>query len=222
MPLIVDITVRTLLVFAALLLVTRLEAKKQIGQLTYFHYVTGIVLGSIAAQAVVDRTIGLVTSLFALVLWVVLMATMSWVSLKSYRGRLLLEGEPTLVVHQSKILEENLKKLRLTHDDLMMMLRQKGIFQLADVQTAIVEPNGSLSVIRTKEPAPLAYPLVVDGTIIDKNLAENQLDRTWLERELARRNVTLADVDYMALLPDGTVSVDLKEDGLSQKHKVNH
>lgn len=79
----VDITVRTLLVFAALLLVTRLEAKKQIGQLTYFHYVTGIVLGSIAAQAVVDRTIGLVASLFALVLWVVLMATMSWVSLST-------------------------------------------------------------------------------------------------------------------------------------------
>ena len=221
-----DTALRTFIGFAMLLILTRLLGKKQLSQLTVFTYITGIALGNMASEMVLQKEIPILNAVFALVLWSILVFIIEWVSLKSASARVLMDGEPTIVIKKGLILEKELKKQRLNLDDLFMQLRLNQVFSVIDVEYAILEPNGALTVMKksgqnhvTKrdlqippEPGGLPAEIIADGKIVEKNLAELGYSRNNLRDELSKQGITdIKDVLYAELKKDRSLYVQRRE-----------
>lgn len=200
------IFLQTVLSFVVLLVLTRMLGKQQVSQLTFYEYLNGITFGSIAAnmatielEKVPDHLVGLIT-------YGLLTMAVSWLALKNRKFRKAVGGEPVIVIQDGNILEGNLRKMHLDLDELTMMLRAEGIFDYKELELAIVEPSGELSVL--KKPAyqevtqqdlhlhgkskGLAIEVIVDGQIIYENLRAMDLDGKWLVKQLRERNISNA------------------------------
>lgn len=226
---------QTVLAFFAILVLTRILEKEQLSQLTFYEYITGITIGSLAAGLAIDTLVSPWVILVALITFGALTYLMGYVSLKSRVARKLLEGEPTIVIQNGKIMEKNMGRLRYNVDDLLAQLREKGVFNISDVEFAVLEPNGQLSVLLKshKKPVtredlqvPSSYEginseLIVDGEVIYQNLQQNNLDEAWLIGELKKqginspRQVMLASLDAQ-----GNLYVDKKRDELTHDTQV--
>lgn len=213
--------------FVILFILTRFLGKKQISQLTFFDYITGITIGSIAANMSNRSGDPFLDDLISLVLWVLLTYISSVVSLKYPKARTALDGEPTILIKKGKIEEDALSSLKLSIDELTMQLRNKDIFSITDVEYAILEPNGELSVLKkaekrtpTKEdlnvqtkPSPyLLGEIITDGNLIEKNLKEFGADKRWLKDQLVANGIkTIEEVLYAEIQEDGTLFVEKKQ-----------
>ncbi|MFP6334058.1 DUF421 domain-containing protein, partial [Bacillus subtilis] len=182
MPEWLDIAVRSALFVALLFFITKWLGKKQISELTFFEYVTGISIGNIGAEV----TIGLERNIFHGIIGIVIFAAIPFfaglISLKSKRFRNFIEGKATVFIKDGKIMEDNLKKERYTTDELLELLRKKDVFQVSDVEFAVLEETGDLSVMLKKENQPLTakdinlkvasikepQTIIMDGTIMDE------------------------------------------------------
>nr|WP_155816455.1 DUF421 domain-containing protein [Bacillus methanolicus] len=196
--------------------------------MTFFTYITGIALGNIAGDMVVHRDIKLIDGVTGLILWALLTFTLEFISLKSSKARVLLDGEPTIVIKNGKILEKAMASNKLNMDDLSMLLRLKNIFSVKDVDYAILEPNGQLSVLKKVELEPvtkkdlkitsssrlyLPTELIVDGEVVKKNLQELNLSEEWLNQQLLLQGIhKLEDVFFAELQSDGSIYIDKKTD----------
>lgn len=223
---VIETSLRTVIGFAVLLVLTRLLGKKQLGQLTIFTYITGIAMGNIAGDMVVHRDIKLIDGIVGLVVWALMTFIVEFISLKSSKGRVFLDGEPTIVIKKGVILQKALAKQRLNMDDLSMLLRINNVFTIRDVDYAILEPNGQLSVLKKPELASVTKQdmqiraqarsnipaeLIVDGRLVEKNLKEFSLDRMWLEAELKKAGIqSLQDAFYVEYQEDGSLYVSKK------------
>lgn len=143
-----QVILETIITFLVLLLYTRLLGKKQMSHLTFFNYITGITIGSIAANMVMLDTRSFYKELTSLTIWCLLTELVSWIALKSPKLRKSLDGKPTIVIKDGIIDKKALGSLRLNTDDLTMLLREKDIFNIAEVNYAILEPHGRLSVLK--------------------------------------------------------------------------
>jgi uncharacterized membrane protein YcaP (DUF421 family) len=231
-----EVFFQTLLAFGAVVIYARLLGKQQVGQLTIFEYVNGITLGSIAGVLATD--IGFERSIFhfsGLTIFATLTFLMGFISLKSRPLRKLISGEPVVVIHNGKILENNMKKMRYNMDELSMQLREQNCFNITDVEFAILETDGNLSVLPKSQKRPLtpadlnipteyeglASELVVDGQIIFQNLKQNNLDGKWLLQELQKQGVTnVGEVAYASLDTAGQLYVDFKKDNLQDPRDI--
>jgi len=231
-----EILLRAVGAFLGVVLVTRLVGKSQVGQLTLSDYVNGIVIGSIAAGLATDIKTSPFYYLLGLIVFTTLTITTQWVGLKYRPVRKILGDEPTVVVHNGKILERNMRRMRYNVDDLMMQLREKGYFNIADVEFAVAEPNGSLSVLpkadkRPVTPADLGISteyegvpseLIVDGVVIKQNLKQNNITEEWLFKELEKQGIfSLQEVLYAGLDAAGKLYVDKKQDELTHLTDVS-
>lgn len=222
-----EVLIRSAGAFAGVVLITRMVGKSQVGQLTISDWVNGIVIGSIAAALAVDLKTGAGYYVFSLFIFTVLTIAAQWFGLKYRPAHKMLNDEPTVVVHNGKILERNMERMRYTVDDLTSQLRQKNAFNIADVEFAIAEPNGELSVLLKSQKAPLTpadlniptsyqgvpSELVADGVIIKQNLKQNNLTEDWLLGELQKQGVqSLKDVLYAGLDTGGNLYVDKRQD----------
>ncbi|MCX7569296.1 DUF421 domain-containing protein [Tumebacillus sp. DT12] len=211
-------SLRTLVGFVVLLMLTRILGKKQISQMTFFTYITGIALGNIAGDMVVHRDITVLDGVTGMVLWAVLTLVVEFASLKSSKARVLLDGEPTIVIKEGRVLERAMASNRLNMDDLSMLLRNKDVFSVGEVDYAILEPNGELSVLKKVKPPQnrrrfLPTELIVDGQLVERNLAKLHRTREWLESKLRQEGVeSLEDVFFVELQEDGSLYVDRRED----------
>lgn len=220
--------IRTLIGFIVLLLLTRILGKKQLSQMTFFTYITGIALGNIAGDMVVHKDIKLYEGLTGLILWAVLTLLVEYISLKSSKARVLLDGEPTIVIKDGKIQKKAMASSKLNMDDLTMLLRIKNIFSITEVDYAVLEPNGQLSVLKKIENEPtikkdlnipiiqrLYFPteLIVDGKVVHKNLKELGLKEEWLNNQIKVAGFkSPSDVFYAEIQSDGKLFMD-KMDG---------
>jgi uncharacterized membrane protein YcaP (DUF421 family) len=211
MPFWLQVILRTLLTIIVLLIFTRLIGKRQITQLTYFEYITGITLGSLAAYASLDDSIHWAIPLLALSVWVGVSLLQEFLVIKSKAARELIEGKGTVFIKDGKILEDNLKKERYSSDELLNQLRQKNAFRVADVEFAVLETSGNLSVMMKPENQPITasklgikvantpepQTVIMDGKIMDEPLATAGFSRAWLHTELEKIGVTVENV-YLA------------------------
>jgi len=224
-----EIFLRATGAFIAVLFIARIIGKSQLGQLTISDWVNAIVMGSIAAGLAADLRTNPLYWLLGLCVFAGLTILVQYVGLKYRPARKMFEDEPTVVVHNGKILEKNMARMRYHMDNLMMQLREKGYFNIGDVEFAILEPNGELSVLpksqkRPVTPADLKIPtqyegvmseLVVDGVIIEQNLRQNKLNEEWLLGELQKQGIySLSEVAYAGLDANGNLYVDRKQDNL--------
>lgn len=217
--------------FLVLLLMTRLMGRKQLSQLTFFNYITGIALGSIAADIAAETKTHFLNGLTSLIWWSLLTIFVGFIGLKSSKARITLDGQPVIVIKQGKILENELSKLRLNMDDLSMLLREQKVFSVQDVEDAVFEPNGKLSIMLKEEKQPftkkdqniftikpkyIPIELVVDGHVVEKNLKEVGVSLDWLKSQLNLLKLSLDDVFFIELQKDGTLYVDKREDNLKE------
>ena len=218
---VVQDTWQTILVFFALLLFTRVLGKTQVGQLTFYEYVSGITIGSIAGNIVAAEPDKFFSHFYDLSLFVVLAYGIAHVTLISRPLRKLIEGTPTLVVKDGHILRESMRAMRYDLDELNAQLRENGIVDLNEVHYAMIENNGTMTVVKKAAYQPVTrsdlaikaaeakYPveLVMDGEIIEENLSE-QHSRQWLLQQLQTKGYgDVASVMYAVVDSKGSFFV---------------
>ncbi len=222
-----EMAFRTTVSFAALLLLTRLLGKKQMSQLTFFHYITGITIGSIAANIAGESETPFWNGLLSLVIWTLLTVLLSFVTLKWGGSRMILDNQPTIVINDGRIDEQAMKSVQLHLDDLNMMLRETGVFTIKDVQYAVLETNGALSVLQkvpqlpaTKKdvkagggpPQYMPSEIIADGRVNRKTLQLHGLSEEWLLKEIRKHGISRSDQVFFAQLQeDGSLDVTLKQ-----------
>ena len=216
--------------FVILLILTRPIGKQQVSQLTYYEYINGITFGSIAANMATDSFDKFGDHLVGLLTYGVLTFMAALVALKSRKMRKLINGEPVVVIQDGKILENNLRKMKLNLDEFTMLLRLKDIFDFTQVKLAIIEPSGGLSVIKKSEyenverrdlklkleGTALAVEVVQEGKISVNNLNRLGLDEKWLRAQLKMRQIVdVAEVEYAVVTDNKRLLVDLKNDAIT-------
>lgn len=223
-----SILFRSFLFFIVLFLLTKALGKKQLTHLTFFEYVSGITIGSIAAAVSMDLESNISHGLLSLAVWTLVPLGLSFLSQKNKKVRDIVEGKGTVLIKDGKILEDNLKKEKYTIDELMTQLRQKNYFHARDVEFAVLEPSGSVSVLPKKEKQPLTakdidlkvqnekepQTVIMDGEILDEPLATLGYNRDWLKNELEKQGAAQENVFFAQVDSSGNLTVDLYDDKL--------
>jgi len=214
----VGLLARTILSFVTLLLLARLLGKQQLSQLTFFEYITGITIGGLAASITTDTSGTAWLWWLGLCAWSGLTMLVQFLALKSRRFSNLLAGRPSLVISNGKILETNMRKDRYRYEELLCQLRQHGIFDLEEVEFAVLESTGQLSVMkRGQERAEsggnllthLPRVLVQEGEVLEENLQWSGFDEAWLDRSLRQHGIAdIRRVKVAVLRPNGELWVD--------------
>lgn len=226
------VLVRSVIGFFTLLIFAKLLGKQQISQLAFFDYVLGITIGSIAASLTTDLSSRAWPHWVGLLCWALLGYLMEYITMKWRYAAKYIDGEPTIVIMNGKIMEEALRKMKYRASDIMELLRNKDVFDLTQVDFAIIEPSGQLSVLKKAEYEPLtakdmnvsksnrgiSTELIYDGILIDENLRQLNKDRNWMINQLKALGVNdFSEVFLATLNPAGSLYVDLYKDHL---HKI--
>lgn len=130
---VLETMLRTFIGFTLLLFLVRLIGKKLLSQMTFFTYITGIAMGEIAGEAIINRDITMLQLLSALSAWTILTILVEYISLKSGKARVILDGEPSILIKKGVLQIKALSRLRLNMDDLIMLLRNRDVFSIQDV-----------------------------------------------------------------------------------------
>lgn len=221
--------VRGIISFITLLIFARILGKQQVSELTFFDYILGITIGSIAATLTTDLSSRAWPHWVGLATWTAAVWFVQWITLRSRALAKYLNGEPVILIMNGRIMEKNLRKMRYTVDELLTQLRHEKIFDLGVVEFAVLETNGKISVLKKSQYAPVTphdlniptkykginAELIYDGLIIDDNLKRVNLDRTWLEKQLKALNIKSPGEVFLAVLnTEGELYVDLYKDHL--------
>lgn len=228
MPDWLDVIFRAVLFLVVLFVITKILGKKQISQLSMFEYVTGITIGNIGAEVVTGLEQKVSIGIIALVATAAIPYLSSLITMKSKKARDLIDGQGTVFIKDGKIMEDNLKKEKITIDELLEMLRKKDVFQVSEVEYAVLEAAGVLNVLLKKEYRPLTpkdlnmkvanekepQTVIMDGKILDEPLATIGRSRGWLHTELQKLGVTIENVFLGQVNSYGELTVDLFDDKL--------
>lgn len=213
--------------FLALLVLTKMLGKTQITQITPFDFISSLVLGELVGNAIYDKEITYVKILYTVFLWGLLIYVIEWITQKFRGTRKLLEGSPSIVIHHGKINRANLKKNKLDLNQLQNLLRQKSIFSLREVEFAILETNGSISVLQKSEYSQpnredfdlrpykehLSITFISDGKVDWGNLKEAGFNDEWLYKVLKEHRI-----DH----PEEVLILEWKEDEGVFLHPMDH
>lgn len=194
-----------------LFIIVKVLGKTQISQITPFDFISALVLGEFVGSAVFDPKINLLKILFGITVWGLLIYVTEFTTQKSLRLRLFLEGKPSFIIHEGKLDWKELKKNHLDINQLQQLLRSKDVFSLRDVEYAILEPNGSISILKKQEADKPTYkdfnlkiskrrvPLTIisDGEVIMEHLEESGMDYKALIKQLNEKDISsVKDVAY--------------------------
>ncbi len=194
------IIIRTLILYIAVVIVMRIMGKQEIGQLQPFELVVALMIADLAAIPMQNTGVPLLSGIIPIIILMVAQVALSYISMKSLKARGVICGKPSVVVANGKLVEQELRYLRYNVNDLLEQLRSKNYPNLSDVEFAIVETNGQLSVIpksqkRALQPEDLqintqyeGMPLsvIIDGQLNEQNLRRVNLTREWLRTELLK------------------------------------
>lgn len=196
------ICLSALLSYGTLFLSAKLIGRKQIAQLEFMDYITGITIGSIAAELATDLE-SMWKPLTALVIYALITWGMTLLNLHCLGSRKFINGAPAIVMDQGKLYRENMKKAKLDLSEFMVMCREQGYFNLGDIQTAVFEYNGKLTILPVAARRPvtpedmnlipsqetLFAEVIMDGRILDENLRRMGVDARWLYRQLRAQGI---------------------------------
>lgn len=184
------ISLRIVVVYLLIVLIFRLMGKREIGELGIIDLVVFIMIADIAVIAIERYNESFFKPMLPMGILVLIQIIFSHLSVKSRNFRKLVDGEPSIIIKDGKILEKQMKKQRYNFDDLLMQLRENNIRYISDVEFAILEPTGKLSVIK-KEKNKTGYTvgLIIDGELQEEKLSELNLNKEWLYDELNKRGI---------------------------------
>lgn len=225
-----ELLLRLVIAFITLLILTRIMGRKEIAQMTFFNFISAIAIGTIGGSLVINSSVSIRNGLIALVGWSIITIILGLVDIKTKTVRELIEGQPKILIKNGKIMESELRNVRLDVDALNALLREKNVFSVFDVDYAIFEVDGKLSVMKKeeqqfvtrsdlgiKQTSPRIYPIstevIMDGHIISDNLKKLDLTTEWLNKQLQNSGVKSAsDVFYAEVAKDGKLYIDKRND----------
>ncbi|WP_085994446.1 DUF421 domain-containing protein [Oceanobacillus senegalensis] len=229
MPDWVIVIIKSLVLIVVLFTFTKILGAKQLSQMNVFEYITGVVLGGIVAIHTFDPQANIFHGILALFIWFIIPFMIEKINLKSKVFRDFTEGKSTVFIQDGKVMEDNLKKEGYSTDDLLEKLREKDVFLASDVEFALLEPNGTLTVLPKRENRPLTakdlgitlapqkepQTVIMDGKVIHESLSNLNLNINWLETELEKLNVSIENVFLGQADTDGQLYVDLFDDSIT-------
>ncbi len=218
--------VRTLILYLVIVVVLRLMGKRQIGQLQPSELVVALVIADLAAVPMANVGIPLINGIIPIITLFIMEELLSYISLKSERARGLICGKPSILIERGVIMEDELRRIRYNLNDLLEQLRLKDFSNVEDIDYAIVETSGQLSVIPKVDKKPvtlkdingkanvqhLPVTVIIDGRVISDNLYKIGLNGSWLTGELKRNKIKSSEAVFFAYLnPDRKFVYQLKE-----------
>ena len=208
----VKVILTSLLSAVSLFVIGKILGHKQVSQLDFFDYITGITIGSIAAELATELEEP-EKPLVAMVVYGIVAAGLTVIAHKCPKTRKFVNGTPSIILDNGKLYRENMKKAKIELSEFMVLCRQEGYFNINDIQTASFEYNGKLTVLPKSEKRPLTpedmnmkpekaeicTEIIMDGRILDENLQRLGLDVKWLENQLKRQNYKSAKEIYLGI-----------------------
>ncbi len=219
--------VRSIIIYVIVLIVMRLMGKREIGQLQPFELVISIMIADLASIPMTDPGVPIFNGIVPILGLLAMHLVITVLNLKSVNIRKFTCGKPTILIYRGKIDEEAMKKERFTISELQERLRGKDVFNLGDVEYAILETNGEISVIQkpekrnttpedfniTPEYEGLPYDLVVDGKVMYENLTKIGKNEKWLANQIKKFNTKAEDVLIATIDGKGNFFCQAKEKG---------
>lgn len=217
--------IRVAILYLFVTIAIRIMGKRNIGELQPTELVITLLLSEFASIPIEDNSVPLINSLIPVMLLISFEIINSVISMKSLKFRSLSDGNPIVIIKNGKLDQKQLKKLRFTVDDVLSGLRQKDIFDINEVAYAIIETNGTLSVLlktanqnSTKKDVKASLkndgftcPVIIDGAIIKQNLNSCGLTKSDVMKILENKNVAKKDVFLMNIDNDKNTEIILKE-----------
>ena len=209
---IIKVILASFLSVVALFVIAKIMGHKQMSQLDFFGYISGITIGSIAAELATELEEPL-KPLLAMAVYGLTAVLLTRVARLFPRSRKYIDGSPSILIDNGKLYRENMRKAKLELSEFMVMCREQGYFSLSDIQTAVFEFNGKLSILPVsgKRPATpedlelspaqehIQTEVIMDGRILDENLKRMGLDRKWLQKQLTGQGYKDAREVFLAL-----------------------
>lgn len=209
---IVKVILTSFLSVVALFLIAKIMGHRQVAQLDFFDYITGITIGSIAAELATELETPW-KPLIAMVIYGAVSIGLNLCTNKIPKLRKYINGTPIILMNNGKLYKKNMKKVKLDLGEFLMMCREQGYFDLSNIQTAIFECNGKLTVLPFStnrpvtpadlnlNPAPdsISKEVIMDGHIIDKNLNRMGLDVNWLSKQLKEQGYSNAKKIFLGV-----------------------
>lgn len=220
------IFVRVLVLFLIVVISMRIMGKRQIGQLQPFELAVAIMISELAAVPMQNTGIPLIYGITPILTLLFAQIVMSFLTLKSIKARAWLCGKPSILIENGRINQRELQKEMYTLNDLLEQLRIKSVPNISDVEYAILETNGQLSVIPKSQKRPvtpedlklstsyegLSIDIIIDGVVQQKNLEKANLDRNWLQKELEKRGIPdLEGILFASIDTSGNLYLQAKE-----------
>lgn len=218
------VILKTAFAFFFLLFLTRILGNKQMSQMTYFNYITGITLGTLTANIIGADSKFIFDNVSGLFIWTILTIIIALISLNSSRLKIVFDGHPIILIKDGKLVRDSLREARLTVGDLLMMLRNKNVFSIKDVDYALLEINGEVTVLKKQtqlsitksdmnipiqQSLYLPSAVIIDGKLVEHNLLRIGLDTNWLINELNKQKVNkISDVFYAEINREGKLYID--------------
>ncbi|ADM70038.1 hypothetical protein GMA19_02230 [Paenibacillus polymyxa E681] len=220
---------RSIFAFTLMMFLARILGKATIAQMTYHDFVAVITLGSITANLAFNNTISIRILLTSLLTFTGIAYLLMFFAMKNQKLRSWFSGKPTVLIQDGKIMEGNMRKLKVTLDTLNQELRAKNFFNIQDVQYAVLELNGGISVLPKPDCMPVirkdlhlknqseqAFPieLIMDGDVIDVNLQQNGITTEWLHSQIKKKGLSIEEINYAVISSNGDVYFDEYKDGI--------
>ncbi len=199
---------RSLVSLIVLFLITKAIGKKQVSELSLFDYVIGISIGNFAAEMIMNFDNNYYNGIVAMITFGFIAWLVSYFTMKSMVLRRIIIGTPTVLIQNGKIIEKNLRKMMIDINDLLEQCRSNGTFDVNEIEYAIMEANGKISILPKKEYAPLIVKdmnlkleknelvsnVIIDGKIMKSNLENSGKEKDWLLKELKIKGKKLEDI----------------------------
>ena len=208
----IKVILTSILSVVSLFVIAKIMGHKQMAQLDFFDYITGITIGSIAAELATELEAPW-KPLVAMIIYGLVALGLTILAHKFPKTRKYVNGTPTIVMDNGKLYRENMKKAKLELSEFMVMCRQEGYFNLNDIQTAVFEYNGRITILPKSEKRPLTpedmnitpekaeicTEIIMDGRILHENLKRLGLDLTWLDKQLKKQKYDNAKEIYLGI-----------------------
>lgn len=205
------IFIRTILIYILLLAVMRFSGKRQIGEIQISELVTTFLLSDIASYPLTDPGISLLNAVIPILTIIPLEIIFSFLATKNNSIKKILDGNPSIVIHHGTVQKKEMSRVRLSMDDLLCELRLKGVSSVEDVDYAILEHNGQISVFPKNE-APLSHAVIIDGTVNSGLLKKIGKNKHWIYRIMKEKNILdLRDIFLLSVTDSGCVTLILQK-----------
>lgn len=205
----ITIIIKTFVLYFFIIIMYRIMGKKEIGELGIGDLTVSVLIAELAALSIENEKTSIFVSIVPIIVLVICEMVLSFISLKSDAIRNFIDGRPSVIIKDGKVNFTVMTKLRYTLDDLITQLREKGIKSLEEVDYAVLENSGDLSVFQNTDAYPM--PFILDGVIDYNVLKEIKKDRTWIQNFLNKENLELEDIFYAFYTKEKTYIIKKNE-----------